>query len=155
MSRTWVSHCTLRWEKHPNVTNSIICHINNKWLHTNSWVMSHLNVMNVSESLPNVTNSIVCHMNNKWLGVSHVTETSEVWRKMNDCTHMHESCHMWLCHGTHVTVSWHTYEQMMCHIWMSHVTHMNESCHTYEWVMSHIWMSHVTHMNESCHTYEW
>jgi len=53
----------------------------------------------------------------------------------------------------------HTYEWVMSHIWMCHGTHMNESCHTYKWflelrfadswVMAHIWMSHVTHTNDS------
>jgi len=80
---------------------------------------------------------------------------------------------MWMSHGTHMDLTFHTYarvtsriwgfshlrllsfEWVMWHIRLSHVTHMNESCHTYGWVMSHTWMSHVTHMNESCHTYEW
>jgi len=62
---------------------------------------------------------------------------------------------IWMCHVTHMTESWHTYEWGMSHIWMSHVTHINEACHVREWGMSHIWMRHVTHVKESWHTYDW
>ena len=69
---------------------------------------------------------------------------------------MHESCHIWICHVTHINASCHISESH--HIWMSHVT--------YEWVRSHQWVmftcewgrSHMStmHVTSTSHaTYEW
>jgi len=69
-------------------------------------------------------------------------------------SHMNESWHTRMSHGTHGWVMAHTNES--CPIWTSHVAH--------EWVMDqfcHIWMSHAlikSRMNESCInsvTHEW
>jgi len=64
-------------------------------------------------------------------------------------------------HGTHMNVSYHTYEWVTAHIWIvvSHTNDayhiqtihliLNESRHTDKWVTAYIWMSHATHVNES------
>jgi len=65
---------------------------------------------------------------------------------ISDCTLMLESCHMWLCHGTHVTVSWHMCGSESCHMYGS------ESCHR-EWGKAHLMISDCTHMHESCHVW--
>ena len=88
-------------------------------------------------------------------------------------THMSESRHTWVSHGTHMkwlsslymiclngVQSCHTCEWVMAQIWISHCTNVkgvisialdsSECCH----VMSLTRMSHGTHVNESRHTYQ-
>ena len=66
--------------------------------------------------------------------------------------------HIWMRHGAHMNVSWHTYEWGMAHTWMSHVAQgMRDVARQImtrysEWVMAHTWMCQGTHMNESCRT---
>jgi len=103
------------------------------------------------------------------------------WMCVNVCTsgyvtekwvisHMNESCHICMSHGTYEWVVSHM--NVTCHIWMSHVTYewvvsrMNGSCHAYEWVMLHLdescltWMDRITreyvlsHMNVVPHMNE-
>jgi len=75
-----------------------------------------------------------------------------------------------MSHGTHMSVMYHTYEQVMTHTWVSWRTNSLPSgtsrvwkshataqriwtrcipVYTRKWVMAHIWMSHGTHMNQS------
>jgi len=118
--------------------------------------------------------SFICvrqYLSDRKFAISCVTrlismcESRHVW--MSHVTHMHESCHTYICimsrtwmsdgthNHSHVTYGW-----VVAHICMSHVTLMDESCHTRtlfvagaSW-QSLVWMTHVKYMNESCHTYE-
>jgi len=94
-----------------------------------------------------------------WWDISHVTYGYVV-------SHINESRHIWMSHGTHDQVTSRILAHTVCHILMRHVT-----CHiwlcrvTYKWVTAHMnesrhtWSSHVTyprtylasHIDETCH----
>jgi len=93
-------------------------------------------------------------------------------------SHMNESRHMWISHGTHECVTAHISRAWIqvfsvllqcgsgccCSVFCCSVLQdadsavgISDVCRTNEsvWVKLHLWMSHVTRMTESCHTYEW
>jgi len=98
------------------------------------------------------------HVAHEWV-MSHLNESCHIW--MSHGTWINESCHKQTCHGTcewvmshmhkwYCTGAYITENVFRMHVWMGHVTHVRRMhlSSLYECVVS---QQRMSHRNESCH----